>query len=1109
MSTTTSLLPGLTGKFKTIVRISLFIVLMLSIFDLAGWGFDIPVFRSISPNWVPMKINSALCFIFTAVALLIMYSGIHPLLRKSIAAVFAVFVGGISVITIYGYFMSSGFLPVISMTTVPALENIYSTEFIMPFLSAFNFLLVALILFLYLPDNEKMTGIAHIISIPFFIVSYYIIVSYIIGVETVFTFGNARVALNAGIAFSALGIASLMLRPHPLLLKLFNPSNTGGVVSRQLLPALMILPIIVGWFSALGERAGVFESEKGIVLVAVLYVICFLILIFLTARSINKVDSKRRLYEEALYESREQLSAVFNGVNEMLILIDLEGKIITANNAANLQLNNGVPGLEGRSIYDLLPASLHKKRKAQVSELVNKKKPVKFQFNSNGLIYDMTFYPVFDHNNNVIQYISHATDITEKKKAENLIRESELRLKYHLENSPLGVVEWDKNFNVVQWSDEAEKIFGLSKEEVIGTRIDSLDIIYEEDATIVGKTMERLTSGKELKVVSQNRNYNRNREIIYCVWYNSVLLDENGRMSSVMSLVENITMLKKAEESLIQSENRFRTIAESVPVLILISKISEPSVTYVNEAYEKAFGFAKGELAGKEIYDIFYNPEDRRSIASALEENRSIDSLEVKVRKKDGTPFWVLTSITRITFMNEPSYLSSSIDITETKQAQEELIRLNNTLDAHNKSSQVMMHSHNEKKYLNEVCRLIVEDCGYSMIWIGFANNDNAKSVTPMAFYGFDKGYINRMNITWDDSDRGRGPTGTAIKTGRPAVCKNMRTDPNFAPWREDALARGYESSLVLPLVFEGKSLGAMAIYSKEPDAFLDNEIELLSDLAEDLAYGISYIRLEESEREAARVLKENEAKLKDLVATKDKFFNIVAHDLKNPFTSLLGSSELLYENIDTLSKESIRKLTLILNESAKSGYSILQNLHDWSRSQTGALLINPERLNLKNIIDKNIQNLQLSAANKDIKIYSKVEEDIYLVADINMTNTVLRNLLSNAVKFTHKGGKVEVSVTSEPAKTIISVKDSGTGVPKDRIDKLFSIETRNSTPGTENEQGTGLGLKLCKEFVEKQGGKIWVKSEKGNGSEFLFTIPLMQAGKSGIQGNRKEHKLN
>ncbi len=239
--------------------------------------------------------------------------------------------------------------------------------------------------------------------------------------------------------------------------------------------------------------------------------------------------------------------------------------------------------------------------------------------------------------------------------------------------------------------------------------------------------------------------------------------------------------------------------------------------------------------------------------------------------------------------------------------------------------------------------------------------------------------------------------------------------------------------------------------------------------------------------------LRERESQLTDLNATKDKFFNIVAHDLKNPFTSLLGSSELLYENIDNLDKENIRDLALILNDSAKSGYAILQNLLDWSRSQTGLLKINPERVNLRDLINENISALQLAASNKEIEMYYKSEEDVFVYSDKNMINTILRNLLSNAVKFTYKSGKVVISTIIAKDEAIVSVKDSGIGIPVEKIDQLFKIDSRNSNPGTENEQGTGLGLKLSKEFVEKLGGRIWVEFIETTGSEFRFSIPITE----------------
>jgi signal transduction histidine kinase len=178
------------------------------------------------------------------------------------------------------------------------------------------------------------------------------------------------------------------------------------------------------------------------------------------------------------------------------------------------------------------------------------------------------------------------------------------------------------------------------------------------------------------------------------------------------------------------------------------------------------------------------------------------------------------------------------------------------------------------------------------------------------------------------------------------------------------------------------------------------------------------------------------------------------------------------------------------LNDSAKSGYAILQNLLDWSRSQTGLLKINSERVNLRILINENISALKLAAANKEIKIFNQTEEDVFVFADKNMINTILRNILSNALKFTYKSGKVTVSTSLTTKEVIVSVKDDGIGITNDRIESLFHIEVNNSMPGTENEHGTGLGLKLSKEFVEKLGGRIWVESEVGQGSEFRFTIP-------------------
>jgi len=206
--------------------------------------------------------------------------------------------------------------------------------------------------------------------------------------------------------------------------------------------------------------------------------------------------------------------------------------------------------------------------------------------------------------------------------------------------------------------------------------------------------------------------------------------------------------------------------------------------------------------------------------------------------------------------------VSTFLDITDRKMREEELHRLNRTLRALSNSSQAMMRATDESAYMQEVCKIIVEDCGHKMVWIGLAEEDEAKSVRPAAYAGFEQGYLETLRITWADSERGRGPTGTAIRTGRVSMCRNMLTDPNFAPWREQAINRGYASSIVLPLLAEGKAFGAINIYSQDPDPFSEDEVTLLSELADDLAYGIQTLRLRAAQAKAEEALRASEARL-------------------------------------------------------------------------------------------------------------------------------------------------------------------------------------------------------------------------------------------------------
>jgi signal transduction histidine kinase/Tfp pilus assembly protein PilF len=236
--------------------------------------------------------------------------------------------------------------------------------------------------------------------------------------------------------------------------------------------------------------------------------------------------------------------------------------------------------------------------------------------------------------------------------------------------------------------------------------------------------------------------------------------------------------------------------------------------------------------------------------------------------------------------------------------------------------------------------------------------------------------------------------------------------------------------------------------------------------------------------------LVESEKELKELNATKDKFFSIIAHDLKGPIGTYNNILEFLDNDIDKLSKDEIKEFIFDMKESSARLFSMLEDLLSWARSQTGKIGFNPQRNNIKDILTNNISILSLSAENKNISIHSLLNDDIYFHFDATMITTVVRNLLSNAIKFTQKGGEIKLNAQENNEEIIVSVKDNGVGISQDNIDKLFGIASHFTSKGTNNEKGTGLGLILCKEFIDKHGGKIWVESEEGKGSEFFFSIP-------------------
>jgi len=259
----------------------------------------------------------------------------------------------------------------------------------------------------------------------------------------------------------------------------------------------------------------------------------------------------------------------------------------------------------------------------------------------------------------------------------------------------------------------------------------------------------------------------------------------------------------------------------------------------------------------------------------------------------------------------------------------------------------------------------------------------------------------------------------------------------------------------------------------------------------------------DEIERKSLELQKLTED-LKELNASKDKFFSILAHDLRSPFSALLGISDFLNQHIDELDHDEIKDFSNHLNRSLNGVFRLVENLLQWSRVQSGRIEYEPVQFNLNSLIDEIVELYKPGLTSKQIKLIKKIGKCIDVYADKNMIDTVLRNLISNAVKFTHQKGKIEILVEEQNEIASISIIDNGMGISEEDQKKLFKIDETISTEGTDKEKGTGLGLVLCKEFIEKNSGKIWVGSKIGYGSKFTFTLPAIIKDKIEIDDCRK-----
>ena len=516
----------------------------------------------------------------------------------------------------------------------------------------------------------------------------------------------------------------------------------------------------------------------------------------------------------------------------------------------------------------------------------------------------------------------------------------------------------------------------------------------------------------------------------------TVVQNEQGEVIGMVGVAVDITERKLAEKTLADKKTQLRTLLQTIPDLIWLKDINGVYLT-CNTMFEQFFGASEAEIIGKTDYDFvgkdladFFLGNDK----NAMKAGKPTSNEEWITFASDGHQALLETIKTPMYDKKNQiiGVLGVGRDITYRKEA-EELLK------------------QSEAKY-----RKMIETMPDGV----YRSTPDGKFVDVNMAMVKILGYETKEELMAID-----------IKT---------QLYLNSADREKLINEHDFEEVDVYPV----KKKDGSVVWIEDHGWYIkdNNGITILHE-------GIS--RDVTQRKKAELQLQEYSEQLKELVATKDKFFSIIAHDLKSPFNSILGLSEIIKSDAKHLDIATIEQYAGIIHSTSTNTFKLLENLLDWARIQQSQMPFHPVSLILKAIADEVIELMIEKANSKMIAIINFIPDNLILMADKNMIRTILRNLLSNALKFTSVNGKVELKALRTDNSVTISVKDTGTGIKEEDINKIFKIGSSFSKRGTENEKGTGLGLLLCKEFVEKHDGKIWVESEEGNGSEFKFSIPL------------------
>ncbi len=649
---------------------------------------------------------------------------------------------------------------------------------------------------------------------------------------------------------------------------------------------------------------------------------------------------------------------------------------------------------------------------------------------------DLSVSFIYD-NGEPIYFVGVINEITEQKRIEQELLYSEERFKKLVENSPDIIYLYSKKRGALYWSPRVRDILGFEPNDLLKNPFKWNAAIHPDDLPAVKDAIENDIFDKiidlEYRVQSAQGKW---------IWLHDRITNKKTINNDVIieGYASDITQRRATELALIYSQNKLHTYLDSSPIGIAISQ-KDNTIQMLNHKFIELFGYTLQDIPTINHWFLLAYPDPKyradilrrwdNEVELCTSRHKKFRPMEGLVRCKDGTDRVIEFSFESL----GNDQITTFVDVTERKQIEQRIRKSEQQLKKLYDNTPIMMHAINMEGQLISVNQYWLNKLGYKQDEVlgkksvEFLTESSRKKASVKISSLFKIGEIKDLEFEFVKK------TGEVIDV---MLSAEVQYDENRQPTSAFAMIRD----------------------------------------------------VTEQKKTREKILAQNK-QLIALNATKDKFFSIIAHDLRAPFNVILGFSELMIDRVKHNRFTEVERFSKLILQATNHSNNLLTNLLEWSRTQTGRIQISLKRHDIGVIINNLVVFFQTGFDTKNIHIQTHLEPNLFLLGDKHMLETVIRNLLSNAIKFTPENGFITITTKTNRNKAIISISDTGIGIEKKELAKLFKIESNYSTPGTNKETGTGLGLILCKEFIEKQGGSIAVSSEPGKGSCFAIALPL------------------